>query len=106
MATETVVRLAADGFRRVAYERFADHPEQVVGELLAFVGEPSASPAFVGPSTVKLEATHSTGGNPGRFARHEQVIALDDRWRTALDAGAKRQVERITTPVRQLLGYR
>jgi hypothetical protein len=106
VATELLVRGGADGYLRESYERFAREPEGVVDEVLSFIGEPTGSPAFVGPSTVLLDATHSTGGNPGRFDRTEQKISLDDRWRTVLDAHDRRKVERMTTPLRQLYGYR
>ena len=106
LATETFVRRGADTYLRESYERFAVEPEAVVDQLLSFLGEPTGSPAFVAPSTVLLEATHSTGGNPGRFERRERVIALDDRWRTELSQDARRKVERITTPLRQWYGYR
>lgn len=106
LATESLVRAGADAYRRESYERFATEPEVVVDEVLGFIGEPAGSPAFVGSSTVLLEATHSTGGNPGRFERRERVISLDDRWRGELDPAARRTVERITTPMRQIYGYR
>lgn len=106
LATEVLLRHRAAGYRRVTYEAFVAAPEQVVDDLLTFVGESGPSPAFVAPSTVVLEATHSTDGNPGRFERSERRIALDDRWRSDLDPEAKRIVDRRTTPLRQLYGYR
>jgi len=105
-ATETIVRSGASGYRRISYEDFATRPEAVVDEVLDFVGEPGGSPAFIGPARVLLEPTHSTGGNPGRFDRHEQSIALDERWRSQLGPKERRTVERITTPLRQAYGYR
>ena len=105
LATETILRQASDAYCRLAYERFAMEPEHVIDEVLGFVGEASGSPAFVAPSTVQLESTHSTGGNPGRFSSAQQEIRLDERWRSQLDLGAKRKVDRITTPLRQLYGY-
>ena len=106
IVTETLLRQGSDGFKRVAYERFAEAPEQVVDELLAFVGEPPGSPAFVGPATVLLAPTHSTDGNPARFERRARLNVRDDRWRTEIDPESRRQVERITWPLRQLYGYR
>ena len=106
LATETFVRRGADAYLRESYERFANEPEVVVDEILRFIGESADSPAFVRPSSVLLEATHSTGGNPGRFDRRERRIELDDRWREDLNRHDKRHVEWITTPMRQLYGYR
>lgn len=107
-ATELLLRPGAGRgrYRTLAYERFAEEPRAVVDELLTWLGEPAGSPAFTADHEVVLSPTHSSGGNPGRLTRDEQEIRLDDRWRGTLGVQDRRRVERRTTPLRQLYGYR
>lgn len=108
LSIETLLRSAVPGDRylRVRYEDFARAPERITGEILRFGGIEAASPAFVGPSTVRLEPTHSAAGNPARFIAEDRRISPDERWRSELDPRVAREVGVLTAPLRLAYGYR
>ncbi len=108
LASMTLLRrLAGRGrYLRVAYEDFADRPREVAEAILAFVGEPAAKLPFTAARSVVLEPSHVFAGNPDRFGPSERTIARQDRWRDELPGSTRLEAQLLTTPVRQILGYR
>lgn len=100
-------RLAGKGrYLKVAYEDFADRPREQTEAILAFAGETSASLPFTGERSVILEPGHIFAGNPDRFGPSEREISRRDRWRDELPRRTRIEAQLLTTPLRQLLGYR
>ena len=108
LASMTLLRrLAGRGrYLRVAYEDFADHPREVADAILAFAGEHNATLPFIGERSVALEPSHLFAGNPDRFGPSERTIVRQDRWRAELPRATRLEAQLLTTPIRQVLGYR
>ncbi|MBO0844064.1 MAG: methyltransferase domain-containing protein [Nocardioides sp.] len=87
-----------DSFTRLRYEDFVERPVPTLERIMASTGEPAALP-FTGERTVRLAATHSVSGNPGRFDVGEVTLRLDDEWRHAMSLSDRAVVTTLTWPL-------
>ncbi|MCW2797911.1 sulfotransferase [Nocardioides sp.] len=90
---------------RVRYEDLVARPRPTLEGALRDVGLAPAAGALahVGERSVNLEPSHGLAGSRTRFTAGRIELQLDDAWRSALPAGARRVVTAVTLP--QLLGY-
>ncbi len=89
----------------VRYEDLVGAPEEVLGDIAAFVGEDLGAGPFVSPDTVHLEPTHSAWGNPSRFLSGDVQLRADDEWEAALASRDRALVEALTWPWLRRYGY-
>jgi hypothetical protein len=100
-----VLRAAAPYSARVRYEDLVARPRPTLERALQQVGLPPANGALahVGERSVHLTPSHGVAGSRTRFTAGRIELSLDDAWRSALPAGARRVVTAVTLP--QLVGY-
>lgn len=100
-----VLSAAAPHAARVRYEDLVSGPRATLERALAGVGLPPQASALVhiGPASVVLDASHGVAGSRTRFTAGRVELRLDDAWRSALPATARRVVTVVTLP--QLLRY-
>ena len=85
-------------FTRIRYEDFMASPARATARLVAAVDAPAALP-FTSQQTVRLTATHSVSGNPGRFRLGDVKLHLDDEWRHAMRPSDRVVVTGLTWPL-------
>jgi hypothetical protein len=93
--------------RTVRYEDFVLRPAATVDRVLAFAGtspDPDVRAQLVGGS-VDLRTDHTVAGNPMRFRTGPVSLRLDEEWREAMPARARRVVSLATWPLRLRFGY-
>ncbi|WP_210440880.1 sulfotransferase [Nocardioides xinjiangensis] len=88
----------AASFTRVRYEDFMARPGDEIARLVATTGVHAALP-FTDERTVRLAATHSVSGNPGRFTVGDVSLRPDDEWRTAMRLSDRATVTALTWPL-------
>ena len=90
---------------RVRYEDIVADPRPTLEGALVDLGLTPTNDALahVGARSVVLEPSHGVAGSRTRFTAGNIELKLDDAWRTALPAGARRVVTAVTLP--QLIGY-
>jgi hypothetical protein len=100
-----VLGAAAPHAARVRYEDLVARPRPTLERALSDIGltPPEGALAHVGERSVVLEPSHGLAGSRTRFTAGRIELQLDDAWRSALPAGARRVVTAVTLP--QLLGY-
>ena len=86
------------------YEDFVARPRDVVGEILAFLGEPGQAP-FTNQDTVVLGVNHTLLGNPDRFRTGAVRIEPDERWRSSMTWRLRAMVAAATLPFMLRYGY-
>jgi hypothetical protein len=92
------------GYLRLRYEDFVADPRSAIRRIAGLVGETPAALPFTGPTTVRLEPTHSVSGNPNRFGTGEVELRADEEWRRAMRLTDRAMVTALTWPL--LLRYR
>lgn len=91
---------------RLRYEDVVAAPEAAVRRIAAFSGLPAPGRlAYLGAGWAEFEPGHSVSGNPMRFATGKIAIRPDERWRTDLPAGPRREVTALTSPLLAAYGY-
>jgi hypothetical protein len=91
---------------RLRYEDVVSAPEAAVRRIAEFSGLPTpGGVTFLGPGWAELEPGHSVSGNPMRFATGKITIRRDERWRTDLPPGPRREVTALTFPLLAAYGY-
>lgn len=100
-----VLGAAAPHAARVRYEDLVARPRPTLMRALSDIGlAPSEGAlAHVGERSVVLDPSHGVAGSRTRFTAGRIELRLDDDWRSALPAGARRVVTAVTLP--QLVGY-
>jgi hypothetical protein len=100
-----VLGAAAPHAARVRYEDLVARPRPTLERALSGVGLTPAEGALahVGERSVVLDSSHGVAGSRSRFTAGRIELQLDDAWRSALPAGARRVVTAVTLP--QLIGY-
>jgi len=100
-----VLVAAAPHAARVRYEDLVARPRPTLEKALIDIGlAPSEGAlAHVGERTVTLDPSHGVAGSRTRFTAGRIQLQVDDAWRSALPAGARRVVTAVTLP--QLVGY-
>lgn len=100
-----VLVAAAPHAARVRYEDLVARPRPTLERALVDIGlAPSEGDlAHVGERSVVLDPSHGVAGSRTRFTAGRIELQVDDAWRSALPAGARRVVTAVTLP--QLLGY-
>lgn len=93
-----LLRGHAASFTRLRYEDFMAAPAQATARLIEAVGVPAKLP-FTTEQTVRLSATHSVSGNPGRFRLGDVTLHLDDEWRRAMPLQDRAVVTGLTWPL-------
>jgi hypothetical protein len=93
---------------RMRYEDLMRHPRQEIARLAPLLPVPPDESAlqFLGDDVVDLAPNHICVGNPNRFQVGQVPLRLDDAWRSKMPEEDRRQVERITLPMRLRYGYR
>ncbi|WP_182523400.1 sulfotransferase [Nocardioides dongkuii] len=95
---------AAPYAARVRYEDLVADPRPTLERALTDVGlAPDGWLAHVGRHSVALGHSHGIAGSRTRFVTGQIDLRLDDAWRSALPAGARRVVTALTLP--QLIHY-
>jgi len=92
--------------RRLRYEDLLADPVSVLQQLAAFADLPSPSVDFIQDGVASLGPCHSAAGNPMRFTVGPVPLRRDDAWRSSLPTGQRRLVGALTSPLRQVYGYR
>ena len=96
---------------RVRYEDLVIAPSATLARVADFAGiaAGSAQLGFLGSDAdarwADLHAAHTASGNPMRFTTGKIAIRMDDRWRTAMPAPARRTVTALTLPLLARYGY-
>jgi hypothetical protein len=100
-----VLGAAAPHAGRVRYEDLVARPRPTLERALSDIGlaPTEGALAHVGEHSVILDPSHGVAGSRTRFTAGRIELHLDDAWRSALPAGARRVVTAVTLP--QLLGY-
>lgn len=93
------------GHVRVRYEDLVANPAEVLERLLATAGVAAADLAFLRGGQVELAATHTVGGNPGRFRTGTIALRPDDRWRRDLPSRDRTIIEVLTAPLARRYDY-
>lgn len=88
----------AASFTRLRYEDFMARPAEATARVVAATGVRAALP-FTDERTVRLAATHSVSGNPGRFKIGDVTLRLDDEWRDAMRLPDRATVTTLTWPL-------
>jgi hypothetical protein len=101
-----VLRRCGVPVRRVRYEDLLADPVATLADLADFAGLPSPSADFIRDGVAELGTCHSAAGNPMRFKVGPVPLRHDDAWRSSLPRGQRRLVGLLTTPLRQVYGYR
>jgi Sulfotransferase domain len=102
-----LLTLALTRVRVVRYEDFVLRPAATIDRVLRFAGtsaEPDARAQLVGGS-IDLRTDHTVAGNPMRFRVGPVSLRLDEEWRSAMPARARRLVSLASWPLRLRYGY-
>lgn len=95
----------SDSYLRIRYEDFVTAPQETCAAILRHAGVPDPDlSAFVGPTTVHLEPSHSVSGNPARFSTGNVSIRGDSEWTEKLRPKSRIVTIALTWPL--LLWYR
>src|SRR5208337_1758929 len=87
------------------YEDLIARPEDIVSQIIRFVGQPATRLPFLSHHTVSLAPTHGVSGNPVRFDTGPVQLTLDDKWRTAMRPMHKLLVTTLTGLTLPTFGY-
>lgn len=85
-------------YRRVRYEDIATHPDEVIGELLAWVGADAAAASSNGVGE------HQLSGNPMRM-RPDFEVTPDTEWLARMPARDKLVAATLSAPLLLAYGY-
>jgi hypothetical protein len=102
--TELLWRRRPERYLRLRYEDLMGAPRPALRRIAALVGESPPRLPFASERVVRLEATHSVSGNPGRFRTGEVELVLDHEWVGAMRRADSALVTAATWP--WLLRYR
>jgi hypothetical protein len=103
--TSTIPRYApAVPFLRVRYEDILTRPASSLKRILAFAGEPGATPS-VHDHVAKFRPNHTVSGNPSRFSTGEIELRLDEEWRSAMGTAPWCAATAISLPSLRRYGY-
>lgn len=90
---------------RVRYEDLTRRPADELRRVLGLVGEPASGLPFTGERSVRLERTHTVGGNPDRIGREVIEVREDVEWLTASRPVDLAVVTALTAPLLGRYGY-
>jgi len=101
----TALAAARPHAARMRYEDLVAHPREALARTLEALGLSSHAHGLdhVGDHSVVLGPSHGVAGSRSRFVSGHIDLRLDDAWRSALPATARRVVTTVTLP--QLVGY-
>lgn len=101
------LRLTSDLPRTLLkYEVFVDGPKTALGAALNSIGFSSIDLNFLNNKCAKLNYTHSIGGNPIRFNKHNLDISADLEWELKLSPFYKKFLGLIGFPLLSHFGYK
>ena len=91
--------------RLLRYEDFIANPRHHLEEILSFVDEPQQDLGFVADGSVRLDATHTVGGNPDRLRSGSVELRLDDAWLEAQGIADRLIGTLLASPYLRRYGY-
>ncbi len=68
----------------VRYEDFVARPREALQEIARLVGEEAGRLPFLADRSVRLDPTHTVGGNPARLETGRVEVVADEEWRLGL----------------------
>jgi hypothetical protein len=92
-------------YTMLRYEDFIQQPRRCLKSILDFVGEKTASLAFLQNNRADISKNHSVSGNPGRFSSMPLVLQIDDEWKFKMGQPTKAMVTALTWPLLLRYGY-
>lgn len=90
---------------RVRYEDLTRRPTDELRRVLDLVDEPASELPFTAPRSVRLEPTHTVGGNPDRIGRAVAEVREDVEWLTSSRPVDVAVVTALTAPLLRRYGY-
>ena len=92
--------------KTVHYEDFMSQPDEVVKEILVFMGAEatSADVAHIRVDAVDLSAHHTVAGNPMRMKTGTLRIRKDTEWQQKMSARDRRVASLLSFPLRAVYG--
>lgn len=99
-------RLWKDHMMQLRYEDFVASPQEIVSNVIAFVGHAPPSSPFRDTRTVELPTNHTVAGNPSRYAAGELVLRDSAEWRDRQRARDRRVATAVASPFLKRYGYR
>jgi len=103
--TERLKARASRPSLRFRYEDFVTEPKRIVGEIAAFVDEPTAALPFRSDHEATIRPAHSVSGNPSRFDTGTITLRADDEWRAHSTAVRNLLSTVLTWPLMLRYGY-
>jgi hypothetical protein len=95
---------------RIRYEDLLDNPRGAVCRLASYAGIEAVNLSFLhrdpdGADHAELGRSHTSAGNPMRFAVGRLPLRRDDTWRRAMRPRQRRLVAALTAPLLGFYGY-
>jgi len=101
---DSLLKQRARTYIPVRYEHLAEHPQQVLSDILAQLNKNVALDVFVGERKVYLQPAHTVGGNPMRFKQGEIPIRLDNEWQEKMASWRQHLIGWISRPLEKRIG--
>ncbi len=106
VAAETVARRQGIQAMQTRYEDLIEQPDREVRRILRLVGADQRSMPWIdGTRPIHLGVNHTVAGNPSRLDRTVD-LRLDDEWTRNMEAGDRRAVVALTSPLLSHYRYR
>ena len=91
-------------FLLIRYEDVLTRPVASLTRILAFAGEPDATPP-VHDRVANLQPNHTVPGNPGRFSTGAVELCLDEEWQSAMGIAPWCALPAMSLPSIRRYGY-
>jgi hypothetical protein len=105
LGAELFCRRAPRRYRRLHYEELVRRPRESLERILDLAGEGPRDLPLADARTLRLAATHSVKGNPGRLRLGSVALRLDEEWRWAMPRADRCLTTAITWPLLLRYGY-
>jgi hypothetical protein len=104
-AAHSLLRGHSQRYLRIRYEDFVDNAQEVLEQILDFVGESPARLPLLTDRQVKLSTNHTASGNPNRFQTGIVELRPDNEWQAGLRPLGRKTVTMVTSPLLRKYGY-